>query len=61
MFVKKVLRTALSRLLLAFALTPLAAAIAYAQQTTGASGSGASDKPPYNTMIARNVRENRRR
>jgi len=51
MFVKKVLRTALSRLLLAFALTPLAAAIAYAQQTTGASGSGASDKPPYNIVF----------
>src|SRR5499433_147882 len=51
MFVKKVLRTALSRLLLAFALTPLAAAIAYAQQTTGAPGAGASDKPPYNIVF----------
>jgi len=51
MFDKKVLRTALSILLLAFVLTPLAAAIASAQQTTGASGSGANDKPLYNIVF----------
>ena len=51
MFVQKVLRTALARLLLPLALTHLAAAIAYAQLTPGASGSGASDKPPYNIVF----------
>jgi arylsulfatase len=50
-FCRKVLRTALSRLLLALALTPSVAALAYAQQTTGASASGASDKPPYNIVF----------
>jgi hypothetical protein len=33
------------------ALIPLATAIAYAQQATGASGLGASDKPPYNIVF----------
>src|SRR5215471_8829681 len=51
MVVKKVLRTALSILLLAFVLTPLAATIASAQQTTGASGSGANDKPLYKIVF----------
>src|SRR5499427_11144632 len=51
MFVKKVLRIAVLRLFVALALTPLAAAIAYAQQTTGTSGLVANAKPPYNIVF----------